>query len=113
MRRTFHTVRGPWQMVMALAVILVVAGALATVSSAAEGGQNNGQRVCCFTQPQYAGVCKVTPTKDETCASILAYLNNPRSGGKGYCRNTAIRGGWKLIDCYRHAHKRAHPKEHT
>ncbi|NIA11273.1 MAG: hypothetical protein GWP10_16505 [Nitrospiraceae bacterium] len=113
MRRMFHTMQRRWHMVMALAVILVVAGVTVTVSSAAQSHGNGGQDVCCFTNRAYAGVCQVTPTKDETCASILAYLNNPMSSGKPYCRNTEIRGGWKLIDCHRGAHKKAHPKEHS
>ena len=54
---------------------------------------------CCFENPRYVGVCQVQPVKDETCASILEYLNNPQSAGKTYCNNTAIRGGWKTIPC--------------
>ena len=57
------------------------------------------QAPCCFTNPSYGGVCEVTPVEDETCASILAYLNNPRSAGKTYCNSTEIRGGWKLATC--------------
>lgn len=54
---------------------------------------------CCFVHPQYAGVCVVHPGKGETCASVLAYLNKPRSIGKSYCRNTTVRGGWTRLDC--------------
>jgi hypothetical protein len=54
---------------------------------------------CCFTHPGYAGVCVVEPAKDETCATVLRYLNNPRSQGKTYCNNTTLRGGWKLVPC--------------
>ena len=54
---------------------------------------------CCFTNPRYAGPCEVEPAKDETCASILEYLNNPQSQGKAYCGNTSVRGGWKLEPC--------------
>jgi hypothetical protein len=54
---------------------------------------------CCFTNPQYSGVCSVDPGEDETCATILDYLNNPQSQGKSYCGNTSIRGGWKESDC--------------
>lgn len=54
---------------------------------------------CCFTNPQYSGVCAVEPGEDETCSSILAYLNNPRSQGKTYCGSTSIRGGWKQVTC--------------
>ncbi len=54
---------------------------------------------CCFQNPRYVGVCQVEPAKDETCSSILEYLNNPQSAGKPYCNSTAIRGGWKIVPC--------------
>jgi hypothetical protein len=54
---------------------------------------------CCFENPRYVGVCEVDPAKDETCASILEYLNNPQSTGKNYCNSTNIRGGWKSVLC--------------
>lgn len=54
---------------------------------------------CCFTNPGYKGICTVQPLEGETCDSILAYLNNPNSAGKSYCDGTAIRGGWKPVQC--------------
>jgi hypothetical protein len=54
---------------------------------------------CCFTNARYVGTCEVEPAKDETCASIQEYLNNPQSQGKSYCGNTNIRGGWKSVPC--------------
>jgi hypothetical protein len=54
---------------------------------------------CCFTNRSYAGVCQVQPAQDETCASILSYLNNPMSAGKAYCNSTPIRGGWRQVAC--------------
>ena len=54
---------------------------------------------CCFANPRYVGTCEVEPAKDETCASILEYLNNLQSTGKSYCNSTAIRGGWKVVPC--------------
>jgi hypothetical protein len=54
---------------------------------------------CCFTNPRYAGVCQVDPSEGETCASILAYLNNASSSGKSYCGNTDVRGGWAGVTC--------------
>ena len=54
---------------------------------------------CCFTHPQYAGVCVVRPAADETCGTILAYLNDDRSVGKTYCNHTDIRGGWEWVPC--------------
>ena len=59
---------------------------------------------CCFTNPRYTGVCKVQPGEDETCADILAYLNNQSSAGKSYCGNTTIRGGWTQVDCDSEGH---------
>lgn len=54
---------------------------------------------CCFTNPRYAGTCEVIPEDDETCASILEYLNTQNSVGKSYCGNTIIRGGWEVAEC--------------
>ena len=54
---------------------------------------------CCFTNPQYSGVCKVEPGEDESCSSILEYLNNPQSQGKSYCENTSVRGGGAEQKC--------------
>ena len=54
---------------------------------------------CCFTNPRFTGICKVVPGEDETCSSILAYLNNPNSVGRTYCGNTKIRGGWQQVSC--------------
>jgi hypothetical protein len=54
---------------------------------------------CCFQNPRYVGTCEVEPAKDETCGTILEYLNNPQSTGKSYCNSTAIRGGWKVVPC--------------
>ncbi len=55
---------------------------------------------CCYTSSQgYQGVCEVTRGEGETCAGILAYLNNPQSVGKNYCNNTKVRGGWKQVPC--------------
>lgn len=54
---------------------------------------------CCFTNPRFVGTCDVEPSSDETCSSILAYLNNPQSQGKTYCGSTSIRGDWKSVAC--------------
>lgn len=54
---------------------------------------------CCFANQAYSGVCRVTPTGDETCQSILDYLNTPNSVGKAYCGETNIRGGWQRTSC--------------
>jgi hypothetical protein len=54
---------------------------------------------CCFTNARYVGTCEVEPAKDQTCAAVLDYLNNPQSQGKSYCGNTTIRGGWQQVPC--------------
>ncbi len=59
----------------------------------------NTTEPCCFINDRYAGVCKVIAAQDETCASILKYLNSPNSAGKSYCNNTAIRGDWSSAKC--------------
>ncbi len=112
MQGTTHSFTHSWRMILAVAVMLVVAGAVTAVASAAQGGHNGEGDACCFTNPQYAGICRVTPVEGETCESILAYLNNPMSSGKGYCSNTEIRGGWKTIDCHHARRRKAHGAKH-
>jgi hypothetical protein len=41
----------------------------------------------------------VTLGEGETCSSVLGYLNNPNSTGKGYCGGTPVRGGWQKVSC--------------
>ncbi len=54
---------------------------------------------CCFTNPGFSGVCRVTPAPEETCATILGFLNDSRATGKSYCNATDIRGNWTAVDC--------------
>jgi hypothetical protein len=54
---------------------------------------------CCYTNRAFSGVCRVKPSEDETCATILAYLNNPQSRGRTYCGATTIRTGWQQVPC--------------
>ena len=76
---------------------LVAAAVVAVVLVAVQAA--TAAEPCCFTNQRYTGVCQVVPGEDETCASILAYLNTPNSTGKGYCAGTDIRGGWAQVDC--------------
>jgi hypothetical protein len=85
-------------------VLLGTAGVLCIGATLAVGGARPGRasedpKPCCFTNERYSGVCQVLPGEDETCSSILAYLNDPASGGKSYCGNTNIRSGWIEADC--------------
>jgi hypothetical protein len=57
------------------------------------------RKPCCFNNSGYAGTCKVQPAEDETCVSILAYLNNPMAEGKSYCGGTTVRQGWTEVPC--------------
>ncbi len=84
-------------------VLLLAAVAAATL---AIGGRpverlqsEPSKKPCCFKNSGYAGTCKVQPAGDETCASILAYLNNPMAEGKSYCGGTTIRRGWTEVSC--------------
>jgi hypothetical protein len=57
------------------------------------------QEPCCFENSRFSGTCQVTPGPEESCGSILGYLNNPNSVGKSYCGNTKVRGGWSTVSC--------------
>ena len=65
----------------------------------AQSDEQNKEQQCCFTNPSYSGVCTVNPSEDETCNSVLKYLNTPGTVGKTYCGNSQIRGGWKSVSC--------------
>ena len=71
--------------------LVMILAAMATVAAAGDD--------CCFTNTRYTGVCRVAPGEDESCADILAYLNDANSVGKSYCGNTIIRGGWAQGSC--------------
>ncbi len=81
------------RVIPALCLTLIIIGGAAASLAASDAA------TCCFTNPRYSGQCTVTPGPDETCADILAYLNNQNSVGKAYCGNTIIRGGWASVTC--------------
>jgi hypothetical protein len=81
--------------VRAWVVLIVTGAALATATRST----TQEKPKCCFTNPQYSGVCQVEPAKGESCDSILAYLNQPGATGKTYCSNTDVRGGWQRVSC--------------
>jgi hypothetical protein len=80
------------------AAALLAGVTLAPATQGAADGQDPRPH-CCFTNPRFVGTCEVEPEKDETCAAILDYLNNPQSQGKAYCNRTNVRGGWKTAPC--------------
>jgi len=86
---------------IALETAVVALVALAAGSSTAIVAQEESEdaEACCFTNPAFSGVCKVQPAEGETCASILAHLNNPMAQGKDYCGGTPIREGWAQVEC--------------
>lgn len=87
--------------VRCLLIMAVAIGAVGAASASEPAATNDaiGGDSCCFTNPQFAGVCKVTLSGDETCEDVLAYLNNPSSVGKTYCGKTKVRGGWLQVEC--------------
>jgi hypothetical protein len=85
--------------VIVVAAITVAAAAAAMAGECSNRSNVLGDDTCCFNNPRYTGTCEVTPGPDETCADILAYLNNQASVGKTYCGNTKVRGGWSQVDC--------------
>ena len=90
--------KSPGRIIAAVACILCL-GALAAESGAEDASMTNQQSSCCFENPRFTGTCEVTPGEDESCGSILGYLNNPNSVGKMYCGNTKVRGGWTQVSC--------------
>ncbi len=84
---------------VAVIALVLCLGALAAVAAAEDSSTGIQQSPCCFENPRYSGTCEVTPGEDESCGSILGYLNNPNSVGKTYCGNTKVRGGWTQVSC--------------
>jgi len=84
--------------IIAIASLAVAAAVPVSAETASEQDPIGGES-CCFSNPRFSGVCMVTPGEDETCADILAYLNNQSSVGKTYCGNTKVRGGWSQVEC--------------
>jgi hypothetical protein len=94
------------------AAVLCIGAALA-VAETRPGRASEKPKPCCFANERYSGVCQVVPGKNDTCSSILAYLNDPTSGGKTYCGNTNIRSGWIEVDCATGKPRRAAPATPT
>ena len=90
--------KSPSRIITAIACILCL-GAPAAVAGTEDASTAVGQAPCCFENPRFSGTCEVTPGEDESCSSILGYLNNPNSVGKTYCGNTKVRGGWTAVSC--------------
>ena len=81
------------------AACLFLVCALCAPTGAEETAWTSTKEPCCFENPRFSGTCQVTPGEEETCGSILSYLNNPNSVGKTYCGNTKVRGGWTQVQC--------------
>jgi hypothetical protein len=79
-------------------ICLAICGFALSLSLLSAASETDKEK-CCFTNPRYTGTCVVEPAEGETCAGILAYLNNPNAIGKNYCGNTKVRGGWKQVTC--------------
>lgn len=83
--------------------VLVLGAAVATglvfVITARHIAAGETKEPCCFTNPRHTGACQVVPAEDESCSSILAYLNNPNSSGRSYCGGSSVRGGWQQVAC--------------
>ncbi|MCP4902801.1 MAG: hypothetical protein GY906_38050 [bacterium] len=84
---------------LALFLAFIIANFASGVAVANEPHAASTTDSCCYTNPRYSGVCQVSPLGDETCSSILGYLNNQMSVGKAYCGGTKVRGGWAQVSC--------------
>lgn len=88
-----------WALGVIAAAAAIALAATAPSSTTGGGRSEAAKESCCFKNPAYSGTCKVEPAEDETCESILAYLNNPMAEGKSYCGGTNIRQGWAQVSC--------------
>jgi hypothetical protein len=83
----------PWFVLFAALFLLI------SLSGPVFAQDDEQKEPCCYTNIAYTGFCSVTPTNDETCDSILQYLNTPGTVGKDYCSGSKIRGGWSKVAC--------------
>jgi hypothetical protein len=83
---------------LARAVAFVMLGCLPVGGGIAQAPKEK-QDKCCFAHQQYRGTCTEQPAANETCSSILDYLNRSGTTGKSYCNNSDLRGGWKQVSC--------------
>ena len=84
-------------LILAAAVTVAAIGASAAPPAPAESPSE--KRLCCVANQRFAGKCAVELGPKETCADVLAYLNNANSVGRTYCGGTDIRMGWAQVDC--------------
>jgi hypothetical protein len=79
--------------------VLTLTAATATAQTVSGQVERGGGGVCCLTNFRFTGPCEVTIGPGESCADVLAYLNNFQSAGRQYCGNTITRGGWTAVRC--------------
>lgn len=80
-------------------ILLLMLAAAVLYTGSAVGQDDPKPAPCCFNHTGYPNPCKVIPAEDETCDSILEYLNTPGTGGKSYCNGSLLRGDWTAVDC--------------
>lgn len=102
MKRSHRFVLGA---AFALALTGLIVGSFSGTGTASQKAKKPELK-CCYTNPQYSGICEVTPADGETCSTVLAYLNNPSAHGKTYCGGTDVRGGWKQVKCQEEEQRR-------
>lgn len=81
------------------AAVLALSLLAAPSPAPADDDRSRPSGPCCFTNPAYSGACLVTPGPEETCDSVLTYLNDAKSSGKSYCNSSELRGNWKQMEC--------------
>jgi hypothetical protein len=81
-----------------IGIRVLFAGAILLASIGTARSANTAEP-CCFANEAFTGVCRVVPEQNESCASILAYLNKPNTSGKTYCGASNVRGGWRQVTC--------------
>jgi hypothetical protein len=62
-----------------LIMILMIAFLFVGIQLIAEDEKEEAAQ-CCFVNPNYQGVCSVSPTEGESCDEILVYSNPRRLG---------------------------------
>ncbi len=91
----------PRRFVIVVFAVIAAGGAVVADAQYQTGQVQHGgsSKQCCFNNFRFAGSCAAQVGQNESCNTVLSYLNNFNSVGLAYCGNTTVRGGWTTVDC--------------
>ena len=97
----FNNSNSPRRFAVVVLAVIAAGGAGVADAQYQSGRVQHGSssKQCCFNNFRFAGSCSAQVGQNESCNTVLSYLNNFNSVGQAYCGNTTVRGGWTTVDC--------------